>query len=672
MKSTLKKIKLTIPAAKMNGTSSLPAVSQLNFWHRKGDTNLPEEDGLFIGYGHVPSPFPYRMQDMYTRELYDTKIGAVVLENDRLKAVFLPEWGGKLMSLFDKEANRELLSVNPVIRPCNLAIRNAWTSGGVEWNCGIFGHNVHTCDTLFTTETALDDGTPVLRMYEFERIRQVVKQMDFFIPEDSHFLFARMRIINPLYEVVPMYWWSNIAVPETDGCRVIVNADSSYVAENNISLVNIPEHDGFDATRPQSIPNAMDHFYKIPEKARKYEAQLDKGGYGLIQTSTSLLKGRKLFAWGNGPGGDRWQEYLTVDGADTRYTEIQAGLGYTQYECVPMPPKTTWEWLEAYGAMQADPEKVHGDDWQAAKADVAQRLDSMISENTLEEMLEKTRPMAKAAAPEKPFYTGSGWCALENIRRGMAGAELIAPHLDFGTVGEEQKDWLMLLEHGTMGEHNPEDVPSSWMLQDEFIRAMRDAVNSEDADNWYTHLQLGMALIAKGGELLSAYEHLEKSYNLKKSAWAMYGMATVAMQCQDNKSAAEKAMAASEMLPTDASLAKDALSKLNEVNMSHEVIELAAKLDRKLLDIGRIKLYVIIANIKLGNLDCAEKMFFENGGLVIADTREGETIITNVYLDLEEAKALRDGKKFSRNEADVPAVFNYRTSQRRKKKKDTE
>ena len=668
MTSTLKRIKLNMPAAKMNGTSSLPAVGNLCFWHRDGNTNLPEEDGLFIGYGHVPSPFPYRMQDMYTRELYDTEVSAIVLENEHLKATFLPEWGGKLMSLFDKDKNRELLSVNPVIRPCNLAIRNAWTSGGIEWNCGMFGHNVHTCETIFATETALDDGTPVLRMYEFERVRQVVKQMDFFIPDGSPLMFARMRIINPLYEVTPMYWWSNIAVPETEGCRVIVNADASYVVENNISLVNIPEHDGFDGTRPCTIPNAMDHFYKIPDRKRKYEAQLDKYGYGLIQTSTSRLKGRKLFAWGQGPGGDRWQEYLTCDGSDSRYTEIQAGLANSQYECVPMPPKTTWEWLEAYGAMQADPETVHGDDWQAAKADVATRLDALITEEALEDMLDKTRPMAKAPAKESLFFKGSGWCALENIRRKKAGQQTIAPHLDFGKISDEQSDWLRLMEEGTLGEHDPKEVPPSWMLQKEFIQMMRDAVNNKDAENWYTHLQLGMALLAKGGELLTAYEHLEKSFKLKESAWAMYGMAIVAAQCGDDAAAAKKAMKASEMLPGDVSLAKDALARLSGVGMDKEVMELASKLDENLLHVGRVRLYIIIANIRLGNLEYAEKVLWENGGLIIADIREGENIITNIYLDLEEAKAKRDGRDFDRNEADVPAIFDYRVSQRKKKK----
>ena len=655
-------------SADMRGESSLPALSNICFWHRSGNTNLPEEDGLFVGYGHVPSPFPYRMQDMYTRELRETKVNAVVLENEHLKATFLPDWGGKLMSLFDKDAGRELLSVNPVIRPCNLAIRNAWTSGGVEWNCGIFGHNVHTCERIFTATTSLDDGTPVLRMYEFERIRRVVKQMDFFIPEGSRFMFARMRIINPLYDVVPMYWWSNIAVPETEGCRVIVNADGAYVQENNISLVNIPEHDGFDGTRPCEIPNAMDHFYKIPDRARKFEAQLDADGYGLIQTSTSRLKGRKLFAWGQGPGGDRWQEYLTEDGSDLRYTEIQAGLASSQYECVPMPPKTTWEWLEAYGAMSADPATVHGDDWAAAKREVAQKLEAMIDEEALEEMLDATRPMAKRRA-DTVLFEGSGWCALENIRREKSGEAAIALHLDFGEPKDEQEDWIRLMNEGTMGTHDPSDVPNSWMLQDEFVKKMEAAIKDKDAENWYTYLELGAAYCATGyAKLQDAYNCFEKSYNLTPSAWAMYGFSIVAKLCGNNKDAAEKAMKASKMMPHDESLAKEAMASLAASEMYGEVMELAKVLSPELLFVGRIKLYLVIASIKLGDLEYAERVLWENGGLVVADIREGENIITNIYLDLEEAKAKEKGLPFDRNECEVPAIFDYRVSQRKKKK----
>ena len=397
MKTTLKQIEFTMPCQDMNGTSTLPALSKLNFWHRNGDSGLSEDDELFIGYGHVPSAFPYKMQDAYTRELHPKKMKGIVLENEYLKATFLPEWGGKLMSLINKEKNEDLLFANPVMRPCNLAIRNAWTSGGVEWNCGMFGHHVNTCETMFTATTSLDDGTPVLRMYEFHRIRRVVQQMDFFLPEGSKLLFARNRIINPLPDVVPMYWWSNIAVPETPDTRVVVDADGAYVADNNTSLAPLPVYNGDDVTYPINVPAAGDYFYNIPHKNRKFEAALDADGYGFVHTSTYRLIGRKLFCWGQNPGGDRWQEYLTEDGSSERYIELQAGIAHTQYECLPMPPHTTWEWLEGYGAMKADGDRVHGN-WQEAKAEVRDRLNEIITDEKMDEILAETKKMATSPA----------------------------------------------------------------------------------------------------------------------------------------------------------------------------------------------------------------------------------------------------------------------------------
>ena len=235
MSTSFEITKLSIPAAKMNGESSLPPFLGHQPGKRSGDFGTDEYAGLFIDYGLVPSAFPYREQDNYTRELYPTEEDVIILENEHLRAIFLPHYGAKLMSLVDKEKGRDLLFCNPVIRPCNLATRGAWTSGGVEWNCGIFGHHVHTCDTYFCAKTELEDGTPVLRCYEYERIRRAVVQMDFYLPEGSRMLYARMRVTNTTREVVPMYWWSNIAVPEDEGARVITWANGSYVANNNVS-----------------------------------------------------------------------------------------------------------------------------------------------------------------------------------------------------------------------------------------------------------------------------------------------------------------------------------------------------------------------------------------------------------------------------------------------------
>ena len=95
---------------------------------------LDEDDELYEGYGRCQTSYPYRQYTCYSRELRETEVKTAVLENDYLKAVFLPEYGGRLWSLTDKERGRELLYTNDVLRFCNLAVRNAWFSGGVEWN----------------------------------------------------------------------------------------------------------------------------------------------------------------------------------------------------------------------------------------------------------------------------------------------------------------------------------------------------------------------------------------------------------------------------------------------------------------------------------------------------------------------------------------------------------
>ena len=70
-----------------------------------------------------------------------------------------------------------------------------------------------------------------------------------------------MRIVNESSQVVPMYWWSNMAVPEYEGGRVIVPADKAFTyADGAVYKVDIPVVDGVDVTEYQNIPRSVDYF----------------------------------------------------------------------------------------------------------------------------------------------------------------------------------------------------------------------------------------------------------------------------------------------------------------------------------------------------------------------------------------------------------------------------
>ncbi len=664
--TTLTKQIKKIKAADMNGTATTPPIGGFGRPAQSGNTSLGELEGLFVGYGQVSTAFPYKMQNMYSSELHDSEIETYVLENEHLRAEFYPSLGGKLSSLFDKDAGRELLFANPVIRPRNLALRNAWMSGGVEWNCGIFGHHVHTCDQLFVAETALDDGTPVLRMYEYERIRRAVVQMDFFLPEGSKLLFARMRITNTVPEVTPMYWWSNIAVREEPDGRVITMADGSYVAEGGVSLIPLPVNKGVEVTYPTNTPISMDYFYKIPEKARKFECYVNSDGYGFVECSTSRLKGRKLFVWGQGAGGDRWQGYLTGEGDDGRYVELQAGLAHSQYECLPMPPKTTWEWLEGYGAISGDADKLHGR-WKEAQAEASAALDGIITNDRMEEILCETYGMATSPA-KKLLECGSGWGALENMRRRHDGEDLMTPHLDFGEVGEEQRDWVHLMEAECLPEHDPADVPPSYMLQPEWTKRLEAAARGGDRYNWYTHLHLGLIHLVSG-DMAAASAEIERSQELRPSPWAVYALAHIALATDHARDAAVLAIRAALMRPNDLSLAKEAITYAAQLRMFTNVDEYISTLTDEQKACGQIKMYMLFTYVKKGDIEAAEQLFLKDGGINVPDIREGENTVTDLWLELEELKAKRDGREFDRNTAVVPEQFDFRMGVPREKPK---
>ena len=150
----------------------------------------------------------------------------LVLQNERVRATVLPTYAGRLWSL--EHDGRELLYRNPVIQPANLALRNAWLAGGVEWNLGSTGHWTGTCEPLHAAMVDGPDGSPVLRLWEWERTRNLVLQLDFWLPPDSELLYIGVRIRNPHDHDVPAYWWSNIAVPQTPQTGILAPADQAW------------------------------------------------------------------------------------------------------------------------------------------------------------------------------------------------------------------------------------------------------------------------------------------------------------------------------------------------------------------------------------------------------------------------------------------------------------
>lgn len=625
--------RLVMPGADIGSENPLPDLMPFCTEKAPIRSEVPGEDGLHLNYGAVPGILPYKIQDGYGRDKMDKAFRVAVLENDRLKAVFLLDFGGRLWSLTYKPEGRELLYKNPVFQPANLALRNAWFSGGVEWNIGMTGHTPFTCSPLHAEELEDDDGTPVLRLYEWERIRQAIYQMDFYLPERSDFLYARMRITNCRDETIPMYWWSNIAVPEALDVRVLVPADQAYNHSYDLCLrkIDIPYVLGADISYSTNCKKAVDYFFRVTQP-QPWIAAVDGQGKGFAQASTGLLRGRKLFAWGMNAGGRHWQEYLSVPVLP--YIEVQAGLASTQMECLPMPANARWEWLEAYGPVQADPLKAHSWKWGEAVACVGNRLRELLPGQWMEDELIRTGKSI-AEKPGRLASHGSGWAALENLRRAQAGQAMLGSLAGFGEgcLGEEQKPWAELLMKGALPYSPPLDPPASYMIQLEWKELLEASLAAGRGDHWHSWLHAGVMRFA-ARDFKGAEEAWQKSMALDPSPWALRNLAVCRMAEKDFSGAADLLREAHVMLPGEASILKELLSALIKAGRAGDAITLYEELPQELRGIGRFKLLhtqALLAAGRLADCEAALEEPFE-----VSDIREGEFSLTDLWFRLQE------------------------------------
>jgi len=636
--SSLTMTKQLFRGSPLNGESPLPSLARISIMQNELQCMLPEHDPTFLGYGAIHTVYPYTQQDRYQRKLMDMEVELAILENDRLKAVFLPTYGGRLWQLWDKEKQCDLLYTNDVLRPSNLGLRNAWVSGGVEWNCGVIGHHPFTSAPMFTAAYEVD-GMPVLRFYQWERIRNVTYQIDFSLPEGSPFLYARTRIHNPNKETVPMYWWSNTAVPEREGARIAVPGTESYVQKANfVSREPFPQQEGIDVSYPMNTISQRDYFYCLPDKDRKYEGYLYRDGSGLIQASTSRLQGRKLFVWGQRPGSETWQSFLTENAGS--YVEIQAGLGQTQYGCVPMQPYGTWEFAEVYGSIAIDPNAQNAD-YPAFRSAVEASLEKALPAQHLEDWLTATTDsMGRSYIPAISY--GGGDAALENLLRNATNQRTLNAGLDFGEIEERHADFEHLLTYGYMPHRDKDYVPSAFVSGGYWRDLLETAAKGPDRDNWLTWYHLGLVLMDENSKAPShirseagsgACAALRRAADLCANGPVLYALAEAYVCSGNTKEAAVCAVKSCRLFGGDLSVAKETLRLLVSLKASNLALALYDDLPKDIQADDRIQFWRASALVFLDRFEEALAII-QRPGYIMTDFREGEESINVLWNEI--------------------------------------
>ena len=275
--------------------------------------------------------YPYwRFQGFTTEpELQSWKM--VVLENPYLRVKIFPQIGGKVWSIYDKKAGRELVYDNDVVKFREISLRGPWTSGGIEFNYGVIGH-APSCSTPVDWQTEYKaDGSVSCYIGVFEMTSRSRWTIEVNLPKDAAYCRTRSIWYNLSGEWQPYYSWANSAVETSDDFVLVYPADNAIGHMGEIETYPLNEQ-GVDISLLSNQAYGQDKSYHMIGSHKSFfGAYFPSDDWASMHWSLRDEKlGRKYFTWAQSEQGNIWIDLLTDN--RPQYVEMQSGRLYNQNE----------------------------------------------------------------------------------------------------------------------------------------------------------------------------------------------------------------------------------------------------------------------------------------------------------------------------------------------------
>lgn len=288
--------------------------------------------------------YPYPTIESISDEKKEKEYQAVMLENEYLKIMVLPEFGGRIQRAYDKTNGYDFVYYNHVIKPALVGLLGPWISGGIEFNWPQH-HRPSTFLPLSYHLECGEDGSAAILLHDVDEMygTKAVTKIALYPGK------AYIEITGQLYNRTPLpqtfLWWANPAVAVNDNTQSIFPPDVHAVMDHgkrDVSRFPIATgvyykkdySEGVDISRYKNIP--------VPTSYMAQSSRYDfVGGYdygkeaGLLHIADHHISpGKKQWTWGCGDFGKAWDRNLTDE--DGSYIELMTGV-YTDNQ-----PDFTW------------------------------------------------------------------------------------------------------------------------------------------------------------------------------------------------------------------------------------------------------------------------------------------------------------------------------------------
>ncbi len=273
--------------------------------------------------------YPYFRFDGFTDKAIQKEWKTIILENDFITLTILPEIGGKIWGAYEKSKNFPFIYYNHVVKFRDVAMRGAWTSGGVEINFGDIGHAPTTATPVdyFTRKNADGSASCFLSATDWTSGTRWTVEVN--LEKDKAYFTTKLNWYNASPIEQSYYHWMNA------GFKAAGNLEFTYPGSNYIGHggevgpwkkdsanheLNFYEKNNFGSYKSYHVMGKKSDFFG------GYWHD-DEMGFGHYSNYSDKL-GKKIWVWGLSREGMIWENLLTD--TDGQYVELQSGRLFSQ------------------------------------------------------------------------------------------------------------------------------------------------------------------------------------------------------------------------------------------------------------------------------------------------------------------------------------------------------
>jgi tetratricopeptide (TPR) repeat protein len=278
--------------------------------------------------------YPYPVIDKICDEPVEETHRVVYLENQYLKLMVMPGFGGRIQYAYDKTNDYPFIYHNRVIKPALVGLGGPWLSGGIEFNWPQHHRPGTYCPVDFTI-TDNPDRSRTLWLSELEPMWHLKGTIGLTLYPGRALLEINIRLFNPTPLPQSFLLWTNPAVHVNDQYQSVFPPDVQAVYDHgkrDVSAFPIARGEYYKVDYSRGVDISWYKNLPVPTSYMAAKSDYDfVGGYdhgeqaGVLHVADHhVIPGKKQWVWGCGDFGKAWDRNLT-DG-DGPYAELMCGV----------------------------------------------------------------------------------------------------------------------------------------------------------------------------------------------------------------------------------------------------------------------------------------------------------------------------------------------------------